>query len=329
MVCLCGRVIANNLQSLLDARVLTYAKWAHFPTVHLEREIYACNTFRSMVESLRHPDAERPVNLLRTRFLGFLGDVLVDDEEEDLADFLTSEGVLSRPHPGSLTYRMTSLLVDGLLRRKVIAYKFRNIPPGDPPFSDSKNSLDVLSALTQSFKCFDKQLIRLAADRSFKVSNVKVGGFSKARVPRESVYDTELMRILTNWLRTHQNWTVTGQWHLKTPHQKHKYTDIVLQESDNPPTVLELLATGDQNFVNSHIEKTPEYMTLLKADVAWVIHFTREDNYVPVWQSNTVLDKGVNVVHFYHNSDFTEVTMMARWKDQARVLHTDTQTISI
>ena len=53
------------------------------------------------------------VNLLRTHFLGFLGDVLVDDEEEDLADFLATEGVLSREHLGSLTYRMTSHLVDG------------------------------------------------------------------------------------------------------------------------------------------------------------------------------------------------------------------------
>ena len=57
--------------------------------------------------------AERAVNLLRTHFLGFLGDVLVDDEEEDLADFLATEGVLSREHLGSLTYRMTSHLVDG------------------------------------------------------------------------------------------------------------------------------------------------------------------------------------------------------------------------
>ena len=279
-----------------------------------------------MVESLRRAEAEDAVGLLRSRFLGFLGDVTVFDEEEDLADFLTTEGVLLRPDPVVPTYRMASALVDGLLRRKVIAYKFRNAPSTEPPFQNSRTSLHVLTALTQSLKCFDKELVRLAPSRSYKSSKVKVSGSSDVQVPRESIYDTELMRILSNWLRTHHGWTVTGQWHLKTALWKH---DIILRKDDNPPTILGLLATGDRNFVNLHIKKTNEYMALLKANEAWVIHFTCEDNYDPVWQSDTELDQGVNVVHFCHNLEFTKVLMMARWKDGARVTHLDKKTISI
>lgn len=77
-------------------------------------------------------------------------------QEEVLADFLTAEGVLLRPDPVSRTYRMTSVLADGLLRREVIAYKFWSAPPTEPPFDNSRQALDVLSALTESLKCFDK-----------------------------------------------------------------------------------------------------------------------------------------------------------------------------
>jgi hypothetical protein len=204
-----------------------------------------------------------------------------------------------------------------------------NAPLTEPPFDNSQQSLDVLSALTESLKCFDKQLICLAPSRSYKLSKVKVNGLYNAPVPRECVYDTELMRILSNWLRTHHGWTVTGQWHLKAPFRKHKYTDIVIRKDGNPPTVLELLATGDQNFVNLHIDKSPEYMALLKANKAWVIHFTCEDNYDPVWQSDAVLNNGVNLVHICHNLEFTEVLMMARWKDSAGITHLNKQLISM
>lgn len=111
--------------------------------------MYAYNTFRSMVESLRRPEAEDAVDLLRSRFLGFPGDVTVLDEQ-DLADSLTAESVLLRPDALSQTYRMTLVLVDGLLRRRVIAYKFRSAPPTEPPFDNSRQSLDVLSAVYQT-----------------------------------------------------------------------------------------------------------------------------------------------------------------------------------
>jgi hypothetical protein len=97
-----------------------------------------------------------------------------------------------------------------------------------------------------------------------------------------------------------------------------KYTNITLKEGDRI-IVMELLATGDRSFIQSHIEKTPEYMTLLSVDEAWVIHFTCEQDYNPVWQSDAQLDKGLNMVHFSHDSSFSNIRIWARWRDDKGV----------
>jgi hypothetical protein len=326
MVCLCGRTISNNIAILLDdnSRTLSSESWERFPIAELYEDIYAYNTFRSMIISLRHPEANSAVKLLRSQFAGFLDDVTMHtDEEEELADFLTAEGVLLRPDVKRPRYHMASPLVDGLIRTRVIPAQFPNAPTTTPPFRSNGTTLRVLDALIESLKVFDKDLIRLACSRSYKSSLVKVGGLSDVSVPRESVYDTELMRILSNWLQKQYGWTVTGQWHLQTTLGEHKYTDIVIKKDENLPIVLELLATGDTSFVRSQIEKTSRYKTLLSANEAWVIHFTCEDDYHPVWQSDAELDSGVNVAHFSHDLGFTRVRMMARWKDDAGILQED------
>ena len=74
---------------------------------------------------------------------------------------------------------------------------------------------------------------------------------------------------------------------------------------------------GDLSFVWLHIQKTPEYVSLLSADEAWVVHFTCEQDYHPIWQSNEELLSSVNVVHFAHDLDFTNVVMSTHWKDRA------------
>jgi hypothetical protein len=122
------------------------------------------------------------------------------------------------------------------------------------------------------------------------------------------------MGILSNWLRVSHGWSVTGQWNLRNPSNKHKYTDIVLVDKDFR-IVLEVLATGNKSDIQSHIEKTPEYKSLLAAEEAWVVHFTCQDDFRPIWQSDTELDDGVNVVHFSHDINFTRVRMHARFKD--------------
>jgi len=280
-----------------------------------------------MIDSLCHPDAKPAIQLLRSQFAAFLGNVAIETDVA-LADFLTAEGVLLRPDVTATQYHMASPLIDGLIRTRVIPIQFPNAPSTAHPAQSDPNTLSVLHTLIESLKFFDKDLISKAYVLSYKSSTVRVGGRFGASVPRESVYDTELMRILSSWLKTQAAWTVTGQWHLRTTLGKHKYTDVILKK-ENPPIVLELLATGDASFVKSHIEKTPEYMDLLSANEGWVVHFTCEDNYRPVWQSDAELNKGVNVVHFAHNNDFTQLSMWARWMDDTGLRRDDSCDIEI
>lgn len=129
-------------------------------------------------------------------------------------DFLTSEGVLLRPDVQQLKYHVASPLIDGLIRTRVIPSLFRNAPAVPIPYIRT-NVPDILFILTESLKCFDKDLIQSAYFHSYKYSMVPVNGHRKTAVPRESVYDTELMRILIfatylwmvcYWSTTHNNW---------------------------------------------------------------------------------------------------------------------------
>jgi hypothetical protein len=134
------------------------------------------------------------------------------------------------------------------------SYPIPDAPSVAPPRRGERDTLCVLDTLIESLKSFDKDLIRLARYLSSKSSTVKVCGRSNIHVPRESVYDTELIRILSSWLRERYGWTVTGQWHLRTQLGKNRCTDIILQKDQGSPIILEVLATGDASFVKSHIE---------------------------------------------------------------------------
>ena len=312
MTCICGKVVSDNLKTLLDhqSKTITYANWHKYPVSNLHDEILAYNTFRSMVKNLKTPGAQAAMRLFRTAFAGFLGEVEVFDLDEDLADLLTSEGVLSKPDRAFQKYHVTSPLIDSLVRLKVIPSQF----PGAPAISPLQLPLNALvpRILEECLKHFNKELIQNARWRSSKVSRVPVNGSSSARVPRESVYDTELMRILCNWLKPY-GWSITGQWHSKTSEGQHKYSDIIIgKPHDGTRIVLELLATGDKKTVQDHITKTPKYMSLVSAQEGWVIHFTCEDSYTPIWQSAQLTD--VNVMHLVHDVDFTQMVMhICRW----------------
>ena len=313
MVCLCGRTISDNLSTLIchESRTISYNLWQRFPAERLYGTISRHNTFHSMIYSLSRQEASSSVNLLRSRFAGFLGDVtLTAKKAEEDADTLTSEGVLLRPDPDMACYRMASPLVDGLIRNQLIPDKLPNAPSSRLPLQHTGDA-DVLGIFVESLKFFDKDLILDASSISYKTPKVKIRSYG-CHVPRESVYDTELMRILASWLRRY-DWSVIGQWHLENGSEKHKYSDIVLMKGDQT-IVLELLATGEPSSVKSHIQKILQDAALLSANEAWVVHFTRQEDYHPIWQSDT---ESVNVVHFAHDLGFTNVVMSARWTDCA------------
>ena len=324
---------SRTWRSLVDRDLadLSYQNWQQFPAKELYDEILAYNTFGSMLLLLGRPEATAAVDLLQSCFVGFIGEVeLTSFEEWDLADFLTSKGALLKSDSVQPYYCMASPLLDAFIRNTLIPRQFPHSPSSVPPLEDGGKGLDVLAILIESLKFFDKALIRLAASRSYKTSQVKMSSVPDGRVPRESVYDTELMRILSNWLRNRYDWTVIGQWHLRTHVEKHKYSDIVIKKTDEPTIVLELLATGDASFVRSHIQKTPEYMALLSGNEAWVVHFTCEHDYRPIWQTDEELLGGINVVHFAHDLDFTNVVMSTHWKDRAgNIRHEDRRLLTV
>ncbi|KAF8592403.1 hypothetical protein K439DRAFT_1625790 [Ramaria rubella] len=317
MVGLCGRTLSNNLVNCMDQatkspKLLSYTRWTTL-LANFHYEILQYPTFKAMLDSLLTEAPEDALKLLRSRFIGHLDAVaLGSDTEQRLADFLTAEGVLIKELP-TTKYRMTSALIDGFIRNRIIPEKFPAAPSSPLQYHDG-GRIDVLHLLTEATKFFEKELIRSSFKRSYKLSTVEVGGLVGCRVPRESVYDTELMRILINWLVFGEGYKVTGQWHLRTDAGRNKYSDIVI-ELENYTIVLELLATGDVTFVRDHIQKTPEYQHLLSADEAWVVHFTCQDNYQPIWPSDQEMQEGLNMVHFCHDLDFTSMSFSARWMD--------------
>jgi hypothetical protein len=342
MICLCGRAIAENFQEEANkTKNIAYKSWQDFSTNQLDGRIHSYRTFRRMIDSLFSEQATDAVDLLRSDFVGFLGDVIITDaEEQRQADFLTAEGVLLKPDMDGNRYCMASALVDSFIRRYIIPQRYPNAPRTPVPKLKG-GCLDVLGILKESLNSFDKDLIQVAAERSYKRSKVLVDGYRNTEVPRESVYDTELMRILKNWLGR-QKYAVTGQWHLKNDdgdvltssrrHVRDKYCDIVISRHGGPTLILELIATGDPKFVEDHIDKTPEYKELLSAEEAWLIHFTREDNYLehPCWQSDDQVNEAINMVHFWHNAEFTTVRMSARWKDvDGNVQQIDDQSLTV
>jgi len=178
---------------------------------------------------------------------------LFDEQEVILANFLTTEGVLLRPDETKVIYHMALPLLDGYIRSSVLPARYSHTPSIVLPTKTTNNEatqpmLDVLRILKESVKYFDRDTIRLAVSCSYKIALVDVGSFSHAPVPRESVYDTELMGILSNWLRVSHGWLVTGQWHLRTPSDKHKYTIIILNK-DKHMIILELLTTRNETFI--------------------------------------------------------------------------------
>ena len=259
------------------------------------------------------------VNLLRSYFIGFLSNVIIEDEEyKEQTDFLTDEGVLIRSEIDVNCYHMASAFVDLLILQHVICRKFPNAPRISVPKYYEGGPIDVLGTLKECLKFFDKDLIQQATIRSYKIAKVKVDKHCGSQVPWESVYNTELIRVLRNWLSKLENYMVNGQYHLTGDEGEDKYAAIMIKKLDEPTVLLELLAHGELDSVVKHVNKTVEYKQLVSADEVWVIHFTREDDYLrdPYWPPDDQLKKDINMVHFWHDMNFTTVKMSARWKDE-------------
>ncbi|RIA80060.1 hypothetical protein C1645_839371 [Glomus cerebriforme] len=297
LVCLCGRFILDRLIEEVDKdNKLSFVIWSKFVFRSLENIILDYPTFRRMINTLNTKIVAKPaVNLLRSVFLGFFDFVNINNAEElKLAEFLVAEGVLIRDERTKNNFKMSSVFVDGLIRNWVIPELYKSRPNIPVPQTD-EGSLKVLDALTEAIRCFDKTIICNAFNRSFKTVLVKVDGCQNKRVSRESVYDSELNRILVNWIDCQR-------------------IDIVIM-SQHQTVVLELLASATKNELNKHFERVLDYAEMLSADDIWIVNFTCEDDATkePHWPPNDGKFERVNVVHFFHNQKFENVRINAQY----------------
>jgi hypothetical protein len=144
-----------------------------------------------------------------------------------------------------------------------------------------------------------------------------------AKVPRESVYDAEMYRVLVGWLYHHYNIDITGQWHLEHSGDdgfpQHLYCDLSLSfpNTDKPVAILELLATASNPTLLRHFDQIFRYDNQLNSGNMWIVHFSREDNILsaPLWPSSSLLRKGLNMIHIWHNDIFSLVYMSAKYID--------------
>ncbi|KAG8831274.1 hypothetical protein FRC17_003392 [Serendipita sp. 399] len=322
LISVCGDAIASELYSpeiVKDNKTVTLTNWIQCLNNKLENVVFSYPSFGRMTLSLLSKVAVDAMALYRLRFAGHSDLVsLTAFREAELANFLVAEGALIRPAIRQPCYRISSPLID------------ESTPPHlqPPPPRRDNHSLDVKRTLIESLRFFDKELMANAPYRSYKSAKVIVHGVMGTSVPRESVYDTEYMRVLATWFNASYGFAVTGQAHL-VEGRSHRYCDIVITGPEKPTVVLELLATGTLADIEEHLKKTPTYGKLLAADEMWVVHLTCEDHYLqsPVWQSDQDLDNGINLIHFAHNTEFNKASWAAKWKDEHGAKHMETGSV--
>ncbi|CAG8732562.1 10441_t:CDS:2, partial [Funneliformis caledonium] len=123
LVCLCGRAIYVDLMRKLDERRrLDFLTWLNFTINSLQKLVLDYATFRKMI---------------------------VDNEERNLAEFLTAKGVLIRDEETKDRFKMSSALVDELLRERVIPELFKSTPTVAVP-EKCDGFLDIVNVLKTS-----------------------------------------------------------------------------------------------------------------------------------------------------------------------------------
>ncbi|POG75091.1 hypothetical protein GLOIN_2v1011420 [Rhizophagus irregularis DAOM 181602=DAOM 197198] len=168
LVCLCGRAIQNNLEKKLDeSRRLDFTLWSNFlATSRVTDIMIRYITFNKMVSDLSKPKAKEALDLLRSVFLGFFDFVQIEaTEERRLADFLTTMGVFVRDNENKFSYKMSSMLIDRLIRRDVISELYNSRPTAPVP-QTHEGSLKIIDTLIEAVRCFDKTIIHNAFKRS-------------------------------------------------------------------------------------------------------------------------------------------------------------------
>ncbi|CAH1768713.1 12242_t:CDS:2, partial [Entrophospora sp. SA101] len=200
----------------------------------------------------------------------------------DHANFFASEGAL-QPHKDPDKFKISSPLIRALILQCVIPSVYPDHPKVDVPYKDG--ILDTINVLKEAVRVFDQDIISLGFQRSFKTAKNYVDDKKKQHVPCEKG-------------------------------ETHQYPDFVITENNkNSIIVIELVATALDNDLKNHFRTTMEYTEKLKANEAWVVHFTCADNVIekptcPIEQEQK--DK-LHIVHFWHDISFKSVQMTAHF----------------
>ncbi|CAJ0834282.1 1586_t:CDS:2 [Entrophospora sp. SA101] len=209
-------------------------------------------------------------------------------------------------------------------KKQYVVPEMSHLFPNEDVPMQANGSVNILEVVKSVVRTFDKNTIAQGSFRSYKSSNhLCIDSKKRAKVPRESVYDAEMYRILHNWLVKVHGFEITGQWHLESicadGDFHHFYCDLTIKKHDatNPVAILELLATVSQPKLDNHFEQVFKYAEQLCPLEVWIVHFSREDAVVtdPYWPCNELQDKGLNVIHLWHNKEFTNVRMSSRSLD--------------
>jgi hypothetical protein len=149
-----------------------------------------------------------------------------------------------------------------------------------------------------------------------------------SKVPRESVYDAEMYRLLINWLKKCHDIDIISQWHLESiasdGFYHHSYCDLTLKDSNqsSPLAILELVATATTASLEKHFNQIFKYAQQLHPTEFWLVHFSCEDNFIldPYWPEKKLQQDGLNVVHFWHDKNFKNVRMSAKFSNTNNVI---------
>ncbi|KAK0463576.1 uncharacterized protein EV420DRAFT_1745144 [Desarmillaria tabescens] len=272
---------SGGLQSSNDSQNVTFVHWQR-NTIHELYEWFGLHPpYKNMLQTLQDPDAHDAAALLYYNFLGYSGPVYIYSKE-DTADFLTAEGVLNTPDTLQSEYQMSSAFVNGLFANKApcqISYT------SSTRFAWTRNSCRMYAA-------------GLPRRHMFLFVGIKDGGHTAQGFMNPSC----------------QGYSPVGSARLTLDGV---HPNIILTQGT--PTertiILEVAEYSDATSVQSQILRAVKYKDLLSADEAWLVHFTREDDYEPIWQSSDEFAGGMNVVHFQHDAYFSNVVMSARWRD--------------
>jgi hypothetical protein len=164
----------------------------------------------------------------------------------------------------------------------------------------SDSSVDIVEVTKLLIPQLNANIIHLGSSRAYKNSKfLKVDSAQAVAVPRESVYDAEMYRVLVNWLAYSFNIELTGQWHLEfighDGGHHHSYCDLTLKRPDEetPFAILELLATASTSTLKKHLDQIFSYAYHLRPKELWIIHFSRADDTLtkPFWPDDSLLEK--------------------------------------